>query len=258
VSYDIALGTMRVSGFFNGLLVLDRKESRAKTVLQRAIATGIDLIDTAPIYARGLAESDIGAFAPRVRVWTKVGVDISRTLPELNYTVSGMLRSLRGSLERLRRDGVEAVFIQNPPQRAIASLDIPGFLERCRASGYTDTVGLSLLRPSDVRALSPMQLPEGVPLMLEAGMMNEATSLIASLAQKHSVVIRSPFAGGRVFDGVAAAKRPEFVAAELNSLAREWRPSAIVIGPRTPGQLRDYVTVKLEGSHGGAGLHTAR
>jgi aryl-alcohol dehydrogenase-like predicted oxidoreductase len=240
----IALGTMRMSGHFNGLMVLDRDPVVASRLLDAAHGLGIDLFDTAPIYARGLAESDLGqGGAPAdSRVWTKVGVDIGEILPRLDYSVPGMVATLRESCRRLRRTSVECVFVHNPTAGVLESLDWRQLYERAVVEGPADELGASILTGEEAELL--LDVPVPMPVMVEAALLDRRPGLAARLADAgHRLIVRSLFSGGAAFDGLPPEHRIRLVGEAFDAAVSEHDPWAVVIAPRTPDQLADYGVV---------------
>jgi aryl-alcohol dehydrogenase-like predicted oxidoreductase len=99
----LVLGSQHSSGTYDGLMVLGSDPERTASFYRHAIRIGFTIVDTAPLYARGNAETDIGRSDWSGKVWTKVGVDIDAPLAQRDYRPVAMLRSLRGSARRLGR-----------------------------------------------------------------------------------------------------------------------------------------------------------
>jgi D-threo-aldose 1-dehydrogenase len=107
------------------------REGDAAELLAAAWEDGIRFFDTAPAYGNGLSEMRIGGQLqswPRdeVVVSTKVGceltpgepesdfwIDAARNRMHFDYSYDGTLRQLESSLERLRTDRIDVVFIHD-------------------------------------------------------------------------------------------------------------------------------------------------
>lgn len=99
---EIGLGCWQLGGDFGAI-----DDSTAGTILDKALALGVDFWDTADVYGAGQSESRVGLKLeqhPDVRVATKVGRNGS-LFPD-KYTRQGVRESLEGSARRL---GVEAI-----------------------------------------------------------------------------------------------------------------------------------------------------
>lgn len=242
---DVVLGTMTISGSFNGLMVLDRNAIHAAAVLQLMYDCGVRTIDTAPIYARGHAESDVGQFTRThadVSVWTKAGVDISAPLPRLDYTVEGIAESFRCSAQRLAGARVTTVFLHNPPADIVRAFNF-GSLSRALPSATPMDLGVSIRVGCDIRAVLESSLPTGAPVMAELSHLSSASSSdVQELSQRYAVIVRSIFGGGGELKRTLPVDRPAIVEDRLLWISENIAPRAVVIAPRTAEQAETYAT----------------
>ena len=96
-------------------------DAQAIATVHYALEQGINLFDTAPLYGQGRAEELLGAAlagVPRSEfvLSTKVGRVLderTRTLT-FDYARDGVMRSLEGSLKRLKLDQVDLLLIHDP------------------------------------------------------------------------------------------------------------------------------------------------
>jgi len=111
---EIAFG----GGVTGGILIKGDETTRI-TALTRAVAAGINWIDTAPLYGNGASEETIGrhlaALTPRPHVSTKVRVERSQ-MRDLRGAIE---RSLAASLKRLRTDRVALFQLHNQLGEAV-------------------------------------------------------------------------------------------------------------------------------------------
>ncbi|WP_405853938.1 aldo/keto reductase [Streptomyces sp. NBC_01515] len=237
----VVIGTMRCSGSFNGLMVLGRDTHDGREFIDGALARGFTTFDTSPVYGRGHAEEDLGAFLPAdTAVWTKAGIDTSTPLPTLDYSLDGLTRSLRGSLRRLRRDHVEVAFVHNPEPKRIADIDLAGFARHCSDTGRADLVGVSVLLPEVSLPRIAGRLPAGSVIMCEADQLDPGDRTTISLLADYRLVVRSLFSGGSRLRAVQPDRRAESIAARIAEINEVYAPEAVVVGPRTAEQLDDY------------------
>ncbi|MGB7338212.1 MAG: aldo/keto reductase [Phototrophicaceae bacterium] len=94
-------------------------ETQAVEALEFAYENGITYFDTAPNYGKGLAESRTGLVIgqlprERITIATKVGFDISGDTVQRDYSRDGILRSLEGSLKRLKVDSIDILHVHDP------------------------------------------------------------------------------------------------------------------------------------------------
>lgn len=145
----IALGTMSFAGFYGPT---DIDESFA--CLDAARACGINFLDTAEIYGKGLAESVIGAYqrqtSHRFNIATKGGIVIGGKRGENDNSESGLRRALEGSLKRLEVDRVELYYIHRRDW-SIGIEQVTETLARFQQEGLIGQFGFSEIAPSSLR-----------------------------------------------------------------------------------------------------------
>ncbi|MFJ9895727.1 aldo/keto reductase [Streptomyces sp. NPDC091280] len=242
----VVIGTMRCSGSFNGLMVLGRDTHDGRAFVESAVARGFTTFDTSPVYARGHAEEDLGAFAPGdAAVWTKVGIDTATPLPTLDYSLDGLARSLRGSLDRLRRERVEVAFVHNPDPKRIPDIDLAGFARHCSRTGRADRVGVSVLLPEVSLPRIVGRLPAGSVIMCEADQLDPEDEDTLRLLADYRLVVRSLFSGGARLHAVPPERRAEAIAARIAEIHEIYAPEAVVLGPRNREQLADCGAVAI-------------
>jgi D-threo-aldose 1-dehydrogenase len=156
----LSLGTAALGGLYTSVSDADCTD----TVLA-AIDNGINFIDTAPHYGKGVSEVRIGnALAGRDRstfvIATKIGrllvpsttdideffMDADNTVElKFDFSASGVRQSLEGSLERLGLDSVEILFIHDPDANADeAILEAYPELDRMRSEGIIKAIGVGM------------------------------------------------------------------------------------------------------------------
>jgi len=160
----LSLGTGPLGGMFAPVEEVD-----ALAVVRGAVDSGVRLIDTAPYYGSGLAETRVGdSLEGRSRgefaLSTKVGRLLDRDVPPdvdwtgepffkgapplgavFDFSYDGVLRSLEQSLERLRLDSVDVVHVHDPGDfldQAIA--EACAALVRLRDEGTISAVGVGM------------------------------------------------------------------------------------------------------------------
>ena len=270
-------------GPIGGLYAPVSAEAAAAT-LEAAWDAGIRAFDTAPHYGVGLSERRIGEFlAGRPRqefvVSTKVGrllvpatgpvegVDDFYGTPELqrvrDYSADGVLRSLEGSLRRLRLDRVDIVLIHDPDEHMTEALEgaYPA-LARLRADGVVGAVGVgvnsaslaewfvsrcdldcvlvagryTLLDGSAARSLFPLCRSRGVAV-LAAGVFNSG---ILAGGDRYDYAPAPPavVARARRIAETCAQHGVPAAAAALRHVLRHPAVTAAVVGARTPDEIR--------------------
>ncbi len=145
-------------GWVGGYIIRAGVEERER-MLDRAMAAGMDWVDTAAAYGNGASETVIGAWLRKVpkdrrpRISTKFNVDASA--PDFAGQVE---RSLAASLERLGLDSVQVLILHNrvvddgspdrnnrslTPAQVLGPGGIADIMDRLRAKGLCSWIGLT-------------------------------------------------------------------------------------------------------------------
>ncbi|MBC7463807.1 MAG: aldo/keto reductase [Actinobacteria bacterium] len=140
-------------------------ETDVADAIHTALDLGINFIDTAPHYGRGVAETRLGVNlegVPRKSfvISTKVGrlllpvegesdtqfFDADHNVTQVfDYSAEGVKRSLLESLERMGLDSVEMVLIHDPDDFADQALsEAYPELEKLRAQGIIKAIGIGM------------------------------------------------------------------------------------------------------------------
>ncbi len=145
----IALGCMSFGGFYGPT---DREESFA--CLTAAAEAGINFLDTAELYGRGLSETIIGDYMRETshsfHIATKGGIVIGGKRGEANNSEPHLRRALEGSLKRLGVDHVALYYVHRrdfdtPIEKVTETL------EKFRQEGLIGGFGYSEIAPSSLR-----------------------------------------------------------------------------------------------------------
>ena len=157
---EFGIGTSPFGGLFASV-----SESAVADVISTSMELGLNYFDTAPHYGMGSAEVRLGRninHLPRSSfvVSTKVGRLIvpsekaddpgwenSTAAVEriFDFSAAGIERSLLESLERLKMESVEMIFIHDPDGAADQAIsEAYPVLERLRAVGIVKTIGIGI------------------------------------------------------------------------------------------------------------------
>lgn len=156
----LGLGTAPLGGLYEAV-----DEDDAVETVHRALALGVRLFDTAPLYGHGLAETRLGLGlrgvpAGEVVVSTKVGRllradvppepgQVFQGVPPVNpvfdFSADGIARSLEASLTRLGRDHVDIVYLHDPDDFADQAIrEAFPVLARWRDEGVVGAIGAGM------------------------------------------------------------------------------------------------------------------
>ena len=110
----IEISELIFGGGFVGGIIIDADDDTRREAIRRALAAGINWIDTAPSYGQGRSETALGWLLAELDkqpyLSTKVGLDLTK----LDDIAGQIERSLEQSLTRLGRDSVDLLQLHNP------------------------------------------------------------------------------------------------------------------------------------------------
>jgi len=241
-----------------GNMFRDIPEQEARATVEAAWRDGIRYFDTAPFYGAGLAEIRMGeALANRPRneyvISTKVGrlildevEDVSaRDLGEKgdvfkhgrpnrivnDYSADATLRSIDGSLERLKTDHIEIVWVHDVAQDFYGDAWLSVFesartgafkvLDRLRDEGVIEAWGLGVNRVEPIEILLALDepRPDGFLLAGRYTLLDHERALQrvmpAVAARGLGIVVGGPYSSGALVGGPNfeyAPARPEILA----------------------------------------------
>lgn len=127
---ELALGTWGLSGDAYGAV----PELEVDRTIDRAVALGITLFDTADVYGEsGAMERKLGKRLPaqRTHVATKIGTSLDG-YPEKSFTSQYLYMAFERSQERLKRDCVDVVLLHNPSLKSFDDDEVFALLERLK------------------------------------------------------------------------------------------------------------------------------
>ena len=115
----------------------------AKAIVSKALDLGINLIDTAIIYGRGLSEEYIGR-ALRELGAKRDEVVIATKIPGEMLSYDDVFKATKRSLERLQTSYIDLLQVHWPPcWNNIPTCEYMRALERLQAQGLIEAIGLS-------------------------------------------------------------------------------------------------------------------
>ena len=152
---------MALTGLYGRISRADAKQ----TILQ-ALASGVRLFDTAPLYGNGANEALIGEVLgrePNICIVTKFGVSIGNTGRMYRDSSPRIIRrSVEGSLQRLRRQRID-LLLQHRPDGRTPDADVAGVIADLVQEGKVDRFGLSstnVVRAGKMKQIIPVSVVE--------------------------------------------------------------------------------------------------
>lgn len=154
----IGLGTWAIGGWMWG----GAHDAAALETLRKAVESGINLIDTAPVYGFGHSEELVGkalaGLRERVVLATKVALDWDDSGPFRNASAARIRREIEDSLRRLRTDRID-LYQVHWPDPLVPQEETARELERLRREGKILAIGVSNYSPAQMdefRAFAPL------------------------------------------------------------------------------------------------------
>ena len=140
---ELGLGTWGLSG--DGYSPLPEAEQDG--VIERALALGVTLFDTADSYGKGAMETRLGerlAAHPEAVIVTKLGTDREAVPPRKSFEPKFIRESFERSRERLKRDVIDIVLLHNPSMTTLGRGEAAGVLQELKDAGSIRAWGASV------------------------------------------------------------------------------------------------------------------
>jgi aryl-alcohol dehydrogenase-like predicted oxidoreductase len=140
---ELALGTWGLSG--DGYAPIP--EADQDGVIDRALALGVTLFETADSYAKGGMETRLGerlAKHPEAVIVTKLGTDREAMPERKSFSPAFIRESFQRSRDRLKREVVDVVLLHNPSERSLLRGEATAVLEELKSAGSIRAWGASV------------------------------------------------------------------------------------------------------------------
>jgi aryl-alcohol dehydrogenase-like predicted oxidoreductase len=149
---ELGLGTWGLSG--DGYAPVPDVEQDA--VIDRALALGVTLFETADSYGKGAMEKKLGERLSKDKdsvtvIVTKLGTDRDATPVRKSFAPAFIRESFARSQERLKRDVVDVVLLHNPSERSLERGEATAFLDELKTKGSLRAWGVSVGSASTAR-----------------------------------------------------------------------------------------------------------
>ncbi len=193
---EISLGTWQVGGRWGE--PFSRKN--AESILNHAIDSGINFIDTADVYGNGLSEKMVGEVVrsrgERIYVATKCG---RRLNPHNNeaYSTEALRGFVEDSLKNSGLDVLDLIQLHCPPTEVYNRPEIFGLFERLKEEGKILNMGVSVEKVDE--AMKAVLYPNVASVQIIFNMFRHkpAESFFEEAAAKDvGIIVRVPLASG--------------------------------------------------------------
>ena len=153
---EVSLGTWQLGGKWGEKFNWNTAES----ILNEAIESGINFIDTADVYNDGLSEEAIGKFLKKVNKKIYVATKSGRKLIPHNtqgYNRKNITGFVEDSLKRLNIETIDLVQLHCPPTEVYFRPEVFEVLDDLKGDGKIQHYGVSVEKVED--ALKAIQYP---------------------------------------------------------------------------------------------------
>jgi aryl-alcohol dehydrogenase-like predicted oxidoreductase len=143
---ELSLGTWGLSGDGYGPV----EEAEQDAVIDRAIALGVSLFETADSYADGAMERRlgfrlrIGRSQPNVVVVTKIGTDALASPARKRFDRAYLKEAAERSRERLKRESIDVLLLHNPSVETLARGETKDTMRELCEAGLARAWGASV------------------------------------------------------------------------------------------------------------------
>jgi aryl-alcohol dehydrogenase-like predicted oxidoreductase len=272
---QLALGTWGLSGDGYGRV----DPSVRDEVIDRALAHGISLFETADCYAEGAMETVLAERVPTERgvICTMIGTDLESDPKRKRFDAEFLRAALDRCRERMQRDQLDIVLLHNPSEATMKRGEAADTMQAMTEEGKLKTWGVSagtkeVARAAIAKSVKPgvVQLPYNVLYTSEFGALEYDLSAQGIAALARSVLAHGLLTGhwarDKVFDrgdhrtqrwtadqlarrlhhlralrGLYSNSVRTVRAAALRFVLDNPRVSSVVIGPRDIVQLDQLV-----------------
>jgi aryl-alcohol dehydrogenase-like predicted oxidoreductase len=148
---ELGLGTWGLSGDGYGPV----EEAQQEAVIDRALALGITLFDTADCYGRGTMERKLGERVAKDSgciIVTKIGTDRDVSPRKKRFDATFLKERVDKCRERLGREQLDLVLLHNPSERALVRGLASATLEELKSAGALRYWGVSVGSATTARA----------------------------------------------------------------------------------------------------------
>ncbi len=193
---EISLGTWQVGGKWGSGFDHDN----ADRILNQAIDSGINFIDTADVYESGESEKSVGRLlknrSERIYVATKCGRQLNPHI-SASYTTDALRKYVEESLTRIGVETLDLIQLHCPPTEVYYRPEIFELFDRLQSEGKIRHMGVSVEKVEE--ALKALEYPNVTTVQIIFNMFRQRPAdLFFKQAQLKNigVIVRVPLASG--------------------------------------------------------------
>lgn len=193
---EISLGTWQVGGKWGAPF----NDKSADEIINKAIDSGVNFIDTADVYENGLSETAVGRVVrsrtEKIFVASKCGRQIN---PHINqgYTPDVLQKYVEDTLKRTGLDTLDLIQLHCPPTEVYYRPEIFERFDRLKEQGKIQNLGVSVEKVEE--GIKAMQYPNVTTVQIIFNIFRQRPAeLFFQEAKKNDVgiIVRVPLASG--------------------------------------------------------------
>lgn len=193
---EISLGTWQLGGKWGDKF----KYETAEAIINQAIDSGINFIDTADVYNEGKSEIAIGRFlksrSERVYVATKCGRQLNPHTNE-QYTVEALRKFVEDSLQRLSLECIDLIQLHCPPAEVYGRPEIFALFDDLKKEGKIANLGVSVEKVEEALQAIEYDNVTAIQIIFNMFRQRPAEDFFAEAAKRDvGVIARVPLASG--------------------------------------------------------------
>ena len=192
----ISIGTWQVGGKWGSSF----DDANADTILNKAIDSGINFIDTADVYSDGESEKAVGRIvksrSEKIYVATKCGRQIQPHVNE-GYQPAVLRKYVEDSLKRLQLETIDLIQLHCPPTQVYYRPEIFELFDVLKQEGKIQNLGVSVEKVEE--ALKAIEYDNVSTVQIIFNMFRQRPAeLFFSEAKKKNIgiIVRVPLASG--------------------------------------------------------------
>ncbi len=193
---EIGLGTWQVGGKWGS----EFNHSNADAILNKAVDSGVNFIDTADVYSDGESEKAVGRLvrtrSERLYIATKCGRQFNPHI-DASYQPKALRQFVEDSLQRMELETLDLIQLHCPPTETFYRPEIFALFEDLKKEGKIQHLGVSVEKVEE--ALKAMDYDNVCSVQIIFNMMRQRPSeeFFAKAAKKNvGIIARVPLASG--------------------------------------------------------------
>jgi aryl-alcohol dehydrogenase-like predicted oxidoreductase len=193
---EVSLGTWQVGGGWGS----DFNVTTAEKVVNSAIDSGVNFLDTADVYGDGMSESVVSRVAKsrseEIFVATKCGRRLKPHTADM-YTPDALRGFVNDSLKNMGRDSIDLIQLHCPPTDVFYRPEVFATFERMKEEGKIRNLGVSVEKVEE--ALKAIEYPNVTTVQIIFNMfrLRPAELFFAEAKRRNiGVIVRVPLASG--------------------------------------------------------------